>query len=134
MDEERRRHALEILEATGWRQLRVRLSFANPLAGQGCRTSLASADYRPTITLGELTAEGQEIHYGVALIAEPSNDTVHSGEAIDVLMSGFMADLPGAIQPGTRFEVREGRTIVAEGEVTAKYLPQDPERRAGEYP
>jgi translation elongation factor EF-Tu-like GTPase len=107
--------------ARGGRQLRVRLSFADPLGGQGYRTGLASADYRPTIALGERTAEGREIHYGVAIIAEPSNDTVHSGEAIDVVMSGLMADLPNAIQPGTRFEVREGPTIVAEGRVIARY-------------
>lgn len=119
MDEERRRHALEILETAGWRQLRVWLSFADHV---GNRTGLASADYRPTITLGERTAEGQEIHYGVALIAEPSNDTIHSGEVVDVLMGGFMADLPEVIQSGTRFEVREGGSAVADGEVIDRYL------------
>jgi len=117
MDEERRRHALEILENARWRQLRVRLTFADDLGDRAYRTGLASADYRPTITLGERTAEGVEIHYGVAVIAEPSDDIVHAGEVVDLVMTGLMADLPEAIQPGTRFEVREGSTTVAMGEV-----------------
>jgi hypothetical protein len=58
------------------------------------------------------------------VIAEPSDDTVHSGEVVDVVMSGFMADLPEAIKPGARFEVHEGATIVAHGEALGIYLPQ----------
>jgi hypothetical protein len=123
-DLEARRRAIEWIAVRP--HIRAVLTFSQYLGPSGFRRGLSCGAYRPTVSLGEITPDGRQLHYGVVLVADEGNDQIAPGQRVEVLMSGMSAELPESmLVPTAEFELREGHRPVAVGHVL-EVLPPEP--------